>query len=100
MRPCDLRQGPGASHSQADPEGMLRQANAFRLEVDLDAFRFEDLENSGGDAFIFAMNEARPHFDDGDLAAEAPVHLAEFEADVAATHDHQMLREKVHGHNG
>src|SRR5690242_10846633 len=45
------------------------------------------------------LNEARSFFYDGDLAAEAPVHLAEFEADVAAADDEQVRRQEIHVHH-
>ncbi len=44
-------------------------------------------ETSGSSRAI----DARRHLDHGDAAAEAPVHLREFEADVAAADDDQVL---------
>ena len=40
-------------------------------------------------------DQARTLLDDGDLRAEAAIHLAELEADVAAADDDQMLGQKV-----
>ena len=45
------------------------------------------------------MDEARRHFHDRDLAAEPPVHLGEFQPDIAAADDHQMPRQKVDPHH-
>ena len=44
-------------------------------------------------------DQPRPHLDDGDLAPEAAKHLAEFETDIAAADDHQMLRQKIDIHH-
>ena len=45
------------------------------------------------------MDEARRHFNDRDLAAEPPVHLGEFQPDIAAADDHQVARHEVDGHH-
>jgi hypothetical protein len=50
-------------------------ADAFGLEPDVDPFVFEDFRDGFGDVFIFALNQARPHLDDGNLAVEAAVYL-------------------------
>ena len=44
-------------------------------------------------------DDARRHLDDGDAAAEAPVHLREFESDVAAADDDQVLRQEIDVHH-
>ena len=57
--------------------------------------RFQDLPDRRRDVLVLALNQPRPHLDDGDFAAEPPEHLPELEPDVAAAHDDQVLREKV-----
>src|SRR5246500_5803285 len=48
---------------------------------------------------VLMANEPRRHFDDRYLAAKAAVDLAEFEADIAAADNDQMLRQKVDVHH-
>jgi predicted GNAT family N-acyltransferase len=43
------------------------------------------------EVFIFAGQQAFAAMDNGDLTAEAAKHLAEFEANVAAAENEQML---------
>jgi hypothetical protein len=45
------------------------------------------------------MDQAGRHLDDSDVAAEAPVHLREFQSDIAAAHNDQMTRNKVDSHH-
>ena len=52
-----------------------------------------------GDVLVLARDQPLVALDDGHLAAEAPVHLAELEADVAAAEDHQMLGQEVDRHH-
>ena len=44
-------------------------------------------------------NEPRRHFDDRYPAAKAAIHLAEFEADIAAADNDQMVRQKIDIHH-
>ena len=53
----------------------------------------------GGNVRVFAVDEARRHLHDRDLAAEPPVHLGEFQPDIAAADDHQMARHEVDRHH-
>ena len=49
--------------------------------------------------FVFAMDQARRHLKDGDLAPKSPVHLAEFQTNITTAHDNQVLRKKVDVHH-
>src|SRR5437879_5563519 len=53
------------------------KSDAFRAQTDLDAFAFENCFNVFGNVFVFTLNQSRPPLHDGDLAAEATVHLSE-----------------------
>ena len=44
---------------------------------------------------VFARDQSRRLLDDGHFGAEAPEHLRELEADVAAAHDDEVLRDVV-----
>ncbi len=55
---------------------------------------------AGRHIFVLARDQPRRHLDDGDLAAEAAVHLPELEADVAAADDDQVLGQEVDLHHG
>ena len=48
-----------------------------------------------GDVLVLAPDQPRRHLDDRHLGAEAPIHLREFEADVAAADDDEMPRHAV-----
>src|SRR6266480_2094588 len=50
--------------------------DAFRAQTDLDTFAFENRLDVFGNVFVFAMNQARPPLDNGDLTAEAAIHLS------------------------
>ena len=62
--------------------------------------RGQDILDRRGDIFVFAMHQARPHFENRHLAAKAPEHLPELQADIAAAHNDQVLRQEVHLHHG
>ena len=66
----------------------------FAFRRTLDALVLQDLLDRGGNVFVLPLNQARPHLDDGHLAAESPEHLAELQPDVAAAHDDQVLAEE------
>ena len=51
----------------------------------------------GRDVVVLARQQLRRALDHRDLRAEAPVHLRELQADVAAADDHQVLGHAVHG---
>ena len=61
--------------------------------------RLQDLLDGRGHVFVFTLNQARPHLDDGDFASKPPEHLPELQPDVAAAHDDQVPRKKVHAHH-
>ena len=71
----------------------------FAFEANVDAFALEDLEDRRRHVLVLAANQPIAHLDDGDLAAEAPEHLAELEADVAAADDDEMLGDEVDVHH-
>jgi hypothetical protein len=75
----------------------LQEADAFRIETNLDSFTFDDLVNGRGNV-VFAPNESRSHLDDGNFAPETAEHLPELEPDVAATDNDQMLGHEVDFH--
>src|SRR5262249_26925619 len=76
------------------------KSNAFRLQTDVDAFALQNLADGLRYIFVFALDQARAHLDDGHLTAEAAEHLSKLEADIAAAHDDQMPRKKVDLHHG
>ena len=63
----------------------------LRGQLKFNAFGFEDFLQLSHDVFVFAGQNTFAAVDDGYLAAEAAKHLSEFEADVAAAQDQQML---------
>src|SRR5579871_1387186 len=92
---------PGiAIDADRDSVAARRSGDALGVETKVNTFTLQNVEDRGRDFFIFAADQARPHFDDGDPAAKAPEHLRELEADIAATDDDQMLGQKVDVHHG
>ena len=71
----------------------------FAFEPDVDAFALQDFLDGRRHIFILALNQARPHLDDRDLASESPEHLPELQPDIAAAHDDQMLGKKIDVHH-
>ena len=87
--------GAVSADDRAAWSGFFSKCDALGVEADVDAFVFENFFDGGGDVFVLVGDEVRLHFDDGDLAAEAAVHLAELDADVAAADDDEMLGNEV-----
>ena len=67
--------------------------------MDRHPFPLQDGADLGDDVVVLARQQLGEFLDDGDLRAEAPVHLREFQADVAAADDDQVLRHLVHVHH-
>ena len=59
--------------------------------IDGDALVLEDVPDGRRDVLVLARGQPRTLLDDGDLGAEAPVHLRELQRDVAAADDDEML---------
>lgn len=59
----------------------------FRGQQHLDSFRLQNASNFLGDVRVFATSQLRTMIDDGDTAAEAPVGLRKFKADVPTAED-------------
>jgi len=77
----------------------LRDADAFGVQAEIDAIAGEERRNRRRNIFILARDEARSHFRDRDLAAEAAIHLAELKTDVTAAHHQQMPRQNIEVHH-
>ena len=88
-----------AVEADRDALAVLLHAEALGVEPHFQAFRFQDLLHRLRDVFVLAADEPRAHLDDRNAAAEAPVHLAELEADVAAADEQEMLRHEVDVHH-
>src|SRR5690606_27081469 len=81
----------GAGKVEANPfAGTPFDALYAGREVHGDAFGLEDALDLGGDVGVFAAEQLRSGFDDGDVAAEAPESLPKFETNIAAT-DHEQV---------
>src|SRR5207244_8560640 len=66
----------------------------------VDLFGREDLVNALGNVVVLAAEEAGTALQDGHLAAEAAIHLREFERDVAAAEDDEVGGERVEVDDG
>ena len=74
---------------------MPRQRDAFGTGAHGDAFAFEDLADRLRDVLVLAPDQPRTHLDNRHPGAEPPVHLREFEPDIAATDHDQVLGDAV-----
>src|SRR5437870_9746653 len=72
---------------------MLFPAHRFRdsIQDQLHTFAFQCFLEFGGNFRIFARHDLRPVVNDGYAASVTPEHLPEFEADVAAAKNEQVL---------
>src|SRR5215471_6231397 len=99
MRASDFGGAGGAIDPGDDLVAALDEADAFGIQPDLDALALDDVFDRRRHVFVLMANEPRRHFDDSYLAAKAAVHLAEFEADIAATDNDEMVRQKIDVHH-
>src|SRR5687767_5970930 len=99
VRTLHVRRAIGAVDAGGDLAAALGEADALRVQADLDALVLDDLADRGRNVFVLAADEPRPHFDNRHLGAETAKHLAEFEADVASADDDQVLRQEVDRHH-
>src|SRR6267154_2703940 len=51
------------------------KGDAFSPQTDLDTFAFENCFDVFGNVFVFTVNQSRPSLHNGDLTAEATIHL-------------------------
>jgi hypothetical protein len=89
----------GAFISEFDSAAFALDAFCFRAKNEADAFGFECFLEFGGNFRILAGNNLRAVVKDGDAAAVAAEHLAEFEADVTTTEHEQVLRHSCELHD-
>ena len=66
----------------------------------MDSLSLEDVLHRRGHILVLVLDQARSLLDDGHLAAEAPVHLREFEPDVAAADDDKVMRQDIEIQHG
>src|SRR5437879_7027433 len=52
------------------------KTDAFSAQTDLDTFGFENRFDVFGNVFVFTLNQSRPPLYNGDLTAEAAIHLS------------------------
>src|SRR5215471_360928 len=95
MRAGDFGGAGGAIDLGEDFVAALGEADTFGIEPDLDSLALDDVFNSRRHVLVLMANEPRRHFDDRYPAAKAAVHLAEFEADIAAADNDEMVRQKI-----
>ena len=74
-------------------------ADRFSFQQDLDAIHLKQLVNFSGNVRILTTQELLSVLHDGDITAKAAKHLAEFQTDVAAPQDQQVLRQILQFHD-
>src|SRR5262249_32343063 len=98
-RARDFRGAGGAIDLRDDLVAAFREADAFGIQPDLDALALDDVFDRRRHVLVLMANEPRRHFDDRYPAVKATVHLAEFQADIAAADNDQMPRQKIDVHH-
>src|SRR5213596_3202786 len=58
------------------------KGDAFSAQADLDTFAFENCFDVFGNVFVFTLNQSWPPLHNGDLTAEAAIHLSKLQAHV------------------
>src|SRR5215470_17361541 len=66
---------------------------------DLDALALDDVFDRRRHVLVLVANKPRRHFDNRYPAPKPAVYLAEFEADIAAADNDEMLRQKIDVHH-
>ena len=99
MRAFDFGCAYLATHLRCNPVRALADIEACRVEPEGNTLGFENSLYRRGHVLVFARDHSRAHLDHRDAAAEATVHLREFEADVAAADNDQMFRQEVDVHH-
>jgi hypothetical protein len=89
-----------ALDTDGDPVCMWCKGDALGAGAHGYALGFEDVADRLGDVFVFAADEARAHLDDCHGRAEPSVHLREFEPDITAADNYEMLRNMVEREDG
>ncbi len=100
VRAGELLLAAGSLGSEADSSGMRFNAGGAGFKPELDSFSFKRLLQFGYDVLIFGTKQALTGVNDRDAAAKPAEHLAEFEADVSAAEDQQMLGNFLQFHHG
>src|SRR5579862_5407634 len=77
-----------------------RKADTGCVQPDLDAFTLDDLPDGARDILVLVASQLRSSTNQGDFTPKPAVHLREFQADVAAAHDNQVMGKEVHVHDG
>src|ERR1700758_1961006 len=95
----NLGRADGTIDPNDDALAAFRDSDAGSVDPYTHTFTLQDPADRRGDVRVLALDQSRTHLDDRPLAAEASIHLGEFEPDIAASDDHQMPRQKIDRHH-
>src|SRR5258708_39023780 len=79
-----------AGHYNPDTLFLLRYPFYLLPRMYMDTILFQECPDRRGDVLILPAQEAGAILDDGHLAAQPPVELAELKRDIAAAEDRKM----------
>ena len=99
VRADDLARLAADGHADRHLAAAALDPGRIGIGQDPDALVLEDLADRLRDVLVLARDQLAVALDDRHLAAEAAVHLAELEADVAAAQDHEVLGQEVDRHH-
>src|SRR3954447_13940224 len=99
MTSCDAGRAFAAVHAHRDAIAGAGHLDARSIQPDVDTLVLQDLAHRVGDVFVLAADQTIGLLDHRYVAAEAAVHLREFEAYIASPHDDEVLGEEVHIHH-
>src|SRR6266478_1757853 len=78
----------------------LSDANHFGVQQDLNSILLKNLCDFFRDVGVFASEQLSTQLNNCHTAAKTPEELSKLHTDVAATHDQQVLGNRVELHNG
>ena len=86
----------------ADLDATLRRRHGHVADAadDAHAFALQEGTDRGGDLRVLARHKSRRAFQHGDLGAEAAEDLREFQSDIAAAEDDEVLRNNLQRERG
>src|SRR5580704_393364 len=78
---------------------MFANAQAFRAGENIDTLPRQDIGDRCRYVCILVRSQTLPVMDDTDLAAKPPIHLTEFQTNIAAAQYQQVARQEVDVHH-
>src|SRR5438552_18923554 len=86
-------------HTDGDTSFMFSKRDTLRIQPNPYSFSLQDFTHGVRNIFVFPPNQAWSHLYNRDFAPEAAIHLSEFQPDIRAANDDEILRQKIDLHH-